>query len=149
RGATLQALRARGLRVDSINGDFFVDDAHATDKPSEVGPVDAVVFTTKAWQTPEAAEQARPMIGAHTLAVSLQNGMDGPDQLARALGREHVLGGLCGIVAFSVAPGHIRHAGIDPFVMLGELDNSRSERVERLRKVFEGAGIKADVPQDI
>ena len=34
RGATLQALRSRGLRVDSINGDFFVDDAHATDNPS-------------------------------------------------------------------------------------------------------------------
>jgi 2-dehydropantoate 2-reductase len=149
RGATLQALRSRGLRVDSINGDFFVDDAHANDNPAEVGPVDAVIFATKAWQTPHAAAQAKPMIGPNTVAVPLQNGMDGPDQLSQAFGKKHVLGGLCGIVAYSVAPAHIRHAAIDPFVMLGELDNSRTERVERLQQTFVGAGIKADVPQDI
>jgi 2-dehydropantoate 2-reductase len=149
RGKTLEALRSRGLRVDSISGDFFIDDAYATDKPSEVGAVDAVIFATKAWQTPDAAENAKPMIGANTVAVPLQNGMDGPDQLTQAFGREHVLGGLCGIVAYSVAPAHIRHAAIDPFVMFGELDNSRTERVERLREAFERARIKADIPQDI
>jgi 2-dehydropantoate 2-reductase len=149
RGKTLEALRSRGLRVDSINGDFFIDDAYATDKPSEVGAVDAVIFATKAWQTPDAAEIAKPMIGTNTVAVPLQNGMDGPDQLTQAFGREHVLGGLCGIVAYSVAPAHVRHAAIDPFVMVGELDNSRTERVERLREAFERARIKADIPQDI
>ena len=149
RGATLEALRSNGLRVNSINGDFFVDDAYATGDPSEVGHVDAVIFATKAWQTPDAAANAKPMIGPNTVAVPMQNGMDGPDQLAEVLGREHVLGGLCGIVAFAVGPAQIRHAGIDPFVMFGELDNSRTERIENLRKTFEGAGIKADVPEDI
>ena len=149
RGATLEALRRRGLRVDSINGDFTVDDAPAIDDPSTVGPVDAVIFATKAWQTPEAAANAKPMIGASTVAVPLQNGMDGPDQLARALGREHVLGGLALIVSYVVAPGHIRHSAIDPAVMFGELDHSRTERVERLREIFQRAGVKADVPDDI
>ncbi len=149
RGATLAALRSRGLRVDSINGNFVVDDAPATDDPSSVGPVDAVIFATKAWQVPEAAEKARPLIGENTIAVPLENGMEAPDHLARAFGREHVLGGLCGIVSYIVAPGHIRHAAIDPFVMFGELDNSRTARVERLREAFMGAGIKADIPDDI
>ena len=149
RGATLEALRRRGLRVESINGDFTVDDAPAIDDPSTVGPVDAVIFATKAWQTPEAAANAKPMIGASTVAVPLQNGMDGPDQLARALGREHVLGGLALIVSYVVAPGHIRHSAIDPAVMFGELDHSRTERVERLRETFQRAGVKADVPDDI
>ena len=149
RGATLAALRSRGLRVDSINGNFVVDDAPATDDPSSVGPVDAVIFATKAWQIPEAAEKARPLIGENTIAVPLENGMEAPEQLARAFGREHVLGGLCGIVSYIVAPGHIRHAAIDPFVMFGELDNSRTARVERLREAFMGAGIKADIPDDI
>ena len=149
RGATLAALRSRGLRVDSINGNFVVDDAPATDDPSSVGPVDAVIFATKAWQVPEAAEKARPLIGENTIAVPLENGMEAPDHLARAFGREHVLGGLCGIVSYIVAPGHIRHAAIDPFVMFGELDNSRTARVERLREAFMGAGIKADIPEDI
>jgi 2-dehydropantoate 2-reductase len=149
RGATLDALRKRGLRVDSINGDFIVDDAHATDDPSSVGIVDAVIFATKAWQTPEAAARAKPMVGANTVAVPLQNGMDGPEQLSRAFGHEHVLGGLALIVSYVVAPGHIRHAAIDPAVMFGELDHSRSERVERLRQTFFSAGVKAEIPDDI
>jgi len=149
RGATLAALRSKGLRVDSIGGDFVVDRVNATDNPPTVGPVDAVIFATKAWQIPEAAEKAKPLIGKETMAVPLQNGMEAPDQLARVLGRQHVLGGLCGIVSFIVAPGHIKHAAIDPFVMFGELDNSRTARVERLRETFERAGIKADIPQDI
>ena len=149
RGATLDALRSRGLRVESINGDFFVDDAHATDDPSSVGPVDVVIFATKAWQLPEAAEKAKPMIGKNTVAVPLENGMEAPDQLALAFGRERVLGGLALIVSYVVAPGHIRHAAIEPAVMFGELDNSRTERVEKLRETFERAGIKAEIPQDI
>ncbi len=149
RGATLDALRTRGLRVDSISGNFKIDPVNATDDPASVGPVDVVIFATKAWQIPEAAEKARPLIGENTVAVPLENGMEAPEQLVRALGREHVLGGLCAIVSYIVAPGHIRHAGIDPFIMFGELDNSRSERVERLREAFERAGVRAEVPPDI
>jgi 2-dehydropantoate 2-reductase len=33
--------------------------------------------------------------------------------------------------------------------MFGELDNSRSERVERLRAAFAAAGVNAEVPPDI
>ena len=149
RGAMLDALRSKGLRVDSIGGDFVIDRVNATDDPSKVGPVDAVLFATKAWQIPEAAQKARPLIGKETVAVPMENGMEAPEQLSAVFGRSHVLGGLCGIVSFIVAPGHIKHAAIDPFVMFGELDNSRTPRVERLRETFERAGIKADVPDDI
>jgi 2-dehydropantoate 2-reductase len=149
RGAMLDALRSKGLRVDSISGNFTLEHVNATDDPGSVGPVDAVIFATKAWQIPEAAKKAKPLIGKQTVAVPLENGMEAPDQLANAFGRDHVLGGLCGIVSFIVAPGHIRHAAIEPFVMFGELDNSRTERVERLRQAFEQAGVKVDIPADI
>jgi 2-dehydropantoate 2-reductase len=149
RGATLDALRTKGLRVDSIGGDFVVERVNATDDPSKVGAVDAVLFATKAWQIPEAAEKAKPLFGKDTIAVPLENGMEAPDQLAHILGREHVLGGLCGIVSFIVAPGHIKHAAIDPFVMFGELDNAKTPRAERLRETLEKAGIKADIAPDI
>lgn len=149
RGATLTALRQHGLRVDSIGGDFVLEHVTATDDVQSVGAVDAILFATKAWQIPEAAETVKPLLGKETVAVPLENGMEAPDQLARALGREHVLGGLCAIVSYIVAPGHVRHAAFDPFIMFGELDNRRSERVERLREAFERAGVRAEVPPDI
>jgi 2-dehydropantoate 2-reductase len=149
RGATLEALRTRGLRVDSIGGDFVVERVNATDDPAGVGTVDAVIFAVKAWQIAEAAERVKPLIGPDTMVVPLENGMEVPEQLAAILGAEHVLGGLCGIVAYIVEPGHIRHAGIEPFVMFGEVDGRPSERAERLREEFVRAGVKADPPQDI
>lgn len=149
RGATLDALRTRGLRVDSIGGDFTVDPVHATYDPSSVGAVDAVLFCVKAWQIRTAAASARPLVGANTIVVPLENGLEAPEQLAAVFGRERVLGGLCGIVAYIVEPGHIEHAGVEPFVMFGELSGGTSAREQRLRDAFVRAGVKCDPPQDI
>src|SRR3954471_20824639 len=149
RGATLYAMRTRGLRVDSIKGDFVVEHPNATDDPASAGKADAIFVTVKTWQIAEAAEQIKPMIGEETMVIPLENGIDAPEQLAAIVGREHVLGGLCGIVSFIAAPGHIKHAGADPFVMFGELDNRRSPRVERLRDECLRAGVQADIPSSI
>lgn len=149
RGATLQALRARGLRVDSVKGDFVLEPVSATDDPAAVGQVDAILLAVKAWQIPEAAKNLGPMLGSETMVVPLENGIDAPEVLMPLVGREHVAGGLCAIVSFIVEPGHIRHAAFDPLVMFGELDNSRTARVERLREAFTQAGVNAQVPEDI
>jgi len=149
RGATLEAMRTRGLRVDSIKGDFVIERPNATDDSASVGKVDAIFVTVKTWQIEGTAKQIQPMIGENTMVIPLENGIDAADQLAAIVGREHVLGGLCGIVSFIVAPGHIRHAGAEPFVMFGELDNRRSARAEQLRDECVRAGVQADIPSDI
>ncbi|MER3459155.1 MAG: 2-dehydropantoate 2-reductase, partial [Chloroflexota bacterium] len=150
RGEHLRAIRERGLRVDSIKGDFVIQPAQATDNPAEVGPVDAILVGVKAWDVPQAAQLMRPMVGPETFVVPLENGVEAPDQLAEVLGREHVLGGLCKIISAIVAPGYIRHAGIDPYIAFGELDGRKSERAERLRQAFARAiGVTAEVSDDI
>lgn len=147
RGATLDALRTRGLRVDSIKGDFVVERVSATDAPAE--KVDAVLMAVKAWQLPDAARSIVPILKDDTMVVPLENGIDAPDVLAGIVGRERVLGGLCAIVSFLVAPGHVRHPASEPVVMFGELDNHRSERAERLLAAFAKAGVNAEIPRDI
>ena len=61
RGKHLEALRANGLRVDSIAGDFKLEKVQATDQPSEVGVVDYVICCVKAWQVPAAAKAMKAM----------------------------------------------------------------------------------------
>jgi 2-dehydropantoate 2-reductase len=126
RGEHLRAIRERGLRLESIGGDVHVHPAIATDDPSEIGSVDAVVVATKTWQLPEAAKAMRPMIGPGTTVVPVLNGVEAPEVLAEILGREVVVGGLCGMTAFIAAPGVIRHVGADPWVAFGELDGTVS-----------------------
>ncbi len=150
RGDHLQAMLTHGLRVDSINGDFVLESVQATDDPAQVGMVDVVLLGVKAWQVPDAAEAIRPMVGSETVVLPLQNGVEAPSQLTAVLGDEHVLSGLCGLMTFIEGPGHIRHAGADPFIRFGELDNCSSERVERLRQAFDRAsGVTVAIPPDI
>jgi 2-dehydropantoate 2-reductase len=149
RGEHLQAMRTKGLKVDSIKGDFQVQPVSATHDPREVGQADMILLAVKSWQVPEVANSMRPMIGPGTGVVPLGNGVDAPSQLAHALGEEHALGGLCQVSAFIAAPGYIKHVGVNPTVIYGELDNRRSERVERLRQAFEKAGVNVRIPKDI
>jgi 2-dehydropantoate 2-reductase len=150
RGEHLRALQSQGLWVESIKGDFRLKPIQATANPAEVGTVDFILLGVKAWQVPEAAGAILPMIGSHTAAVPLENGVEAPEQLAFVLGQQHVLGGLCQIVSILVEPGHIRHSGIDPLIAFGELDGSTSRRVENLRAAFEGAaGVRVETPVDI
>jgi 2-dehydropantoate 2-reductase len=122
----------------------------ATDVPEEIGPVDAMLVAVKAWQVREAAEMIPPMLHARSVVIPLQNGVEAPGVLADVLGRDAVAGGLCKIIAYVVAPGHVRHVGAEPFVAFGELTPpSASERLVKLRREFVRAGVTCEIPTDI
>jgi 2-dehydropantoate 2-reductase len=155
RGEHLRAIREHGLQVASIAGDFTIRPARATDRPDDIGPVDAVLVSVKAWQVPDVALAMRPLVGPETFVVPLQNGVEAPEQLAAALGAEHVLGGLCRIIAQVTGPGYIRHSGAEPYLAFGELDAGGSGakpsgRAERLREAFARTrGVTVEVSPDI
>lgn len=149
RGEHLRAIQNAGLKVDSVNGDFIIYPAKATNNVNEVGEVDLVIVGVKAWQVPEAAREMKPLVGSNTLVLPLQNGVDAVPQLASELGTEPVIGGLCKIVSFVVGPGHIRHAGFTPSIVIGELDNRRTERITRIEQLFKRAGLEITIAPDI
>lgn len=149
RGQHLAAIRRDGLRVESVKGDLVIHPAQATADPAQVGPVDLVIVGVKSWQVPDAAHAMQPMIGPETLVLPLQNGVEAPDQLAAVLGSEHVLGGLCRIIAMIAGPGHIRHSGGEPYIALGEMDGRASARTSLILEVLVQAGITAEIPPDI
>ncbi len=149
RGNHLRAMLASGLRVDSIKGDFSIQSVTATEDPSRLRDVDAVLVCVKTWQIPEAARAMLPLLGTHTFVVPLENGVEAPSQLAEILGREHILGGFCRIASRIASPGRIQHSGIEPYIAFGELDNHLSPRVQQLLQAFQRAGVVAEIPADI
>jgi 2-dehydropantoate 2-reductase len=159
RGEHLRAIQENGLQIETramidnregnANDSGFVVHSTATDDPAEVGNVDVVLVGVKAWQVAAAARDMRPMIGANTVVVPLQNGVDAAADLAKVLGADRVLNGLCGTISRVVAPGHILSIGETNFIKFGEIDHRKSERAERLRKAFAQAGVRVEVPADI
>src|SRR5258708_25006909 len=130
RGAHLAALRERGLTVESKLGDVSLPKVQATDDPSTLGSVDAVLIGVKLWDS-EAEADAVSVIGGPTTAVlSLQNGVQKDDVLRDILGSEPVLGGVCYIASTIVRPGIISHTGTVQKLVFGEYDGRRSARAE-------------------
>ena len=149
RGEHLRAIKANGLRVDSPSGDFVINPARATDNINEARETDLVILGVKAWQVPDAARAIKPVVAATTTVLPLQNGVDAVPQLIDELGSKNVIGGLCRIVSFVVEPGHIRHAGFAPTIIIGELDNQRTERITKIEEVFKHAGLDTTIAADI
>jgi len=149
RGQHLQAMKFGGLKINSIQGDFQLSSVQCTDNPTETGIVDLIIVAVKSWQLKEVGNAMRPMIGPDTIVLPLLNGVEAPDQLAQILGESHVLGGLCNIMSMIAGPGHIRHLGIEPYIAIGELDNTPTQRTRDILRILEQAGIKAAIPDSI
>ncbi|HEX6450429.1 MAG TPA: 2-dehydropantoate 2-reductase [Trebonia sp.] len=149
RGRQLEALRARGLRVQSPLGDVHLPDVQVTDDPAEIGAVDLVLFGVKLWDTLEAAEAIKPLLGASTAVVSFQNGVVKDDILRQTLGAGHVIGGVCYIAATIAEPGLIRHSGTMAKLVFGEYDGSPSPRVRQFRDACADSGIDAEISDHI
>jgi 2-dehydropantoate 2-reductase len=149
RGETLKVLQTEGLRLDSINGDLVLRSVNAVDDTARAGAVDVVLAGVKTWQVQEVASVIPPLLGEGTIVLPLQNGVEAASQLAEVLGSDHVCCGLAKIFCYLAGPGYVRHTGIDPYIAFGESDNRRTERVEKLLRVFLNAGINAEIPPDI
>ena len=144
RGAHLRALREHGLRVRSVTGDFQVP-ARATDDPADIGPCDFVLFCVKTFDTDAAAARLGPLMGDGTAVVSLQNGVENEEKLARAVGEDHVMGGAAFIFAGIAEPGVIVHSGGPASITFGELDGRATQRARCLLAMVRAGRIPGGV----
>jgi 2-dehydropantoate 2-reductase len=149
RGASLEALRARGLTVESRLAGTFTLPVHATDDPSEVGPVDLILFCVKTYDTDAAAESIRPLVHPETMLLSLQNGIDNAERIARVAGHTSSIGAVAYVVSAVKAPGVIAQTAGPGKIIVGELSGDASTRTERLYDVLQAAKITAEVHPDI
>ncbi len=148
RGAHLEAIRTHGLRVRGSKGDFYLR-VDATDAPSRVGPVDLVLLTVKTYQNAVAMPALAPLVGEGTSLLTLQNGVEGPEELARRVGRERVLPGAAYIETQIEAPGVIRQTGDVVRIVFGETDGRTTPRCQRIQETFMDAGIATEVSDDV
>jgi 2-dehydropantoate 2-reductase len=148
RGAHLAALHAHGLRIDSPNGNLHLPRVNATDNAATVGPVDVVFFAVKRYDTDAATAVLRPLIGPDTVVIPFQNGVDSADALIPVVGRPHVARGVAYVTAVVAEPGVIRHTALDRLIF-GEIDGTRSTRLERLLDACTNAGVSPVLSQHI
>ena len=150
RGAHLEAIRQRGLRIVGPLGDFTVKTAAESDA-SRVGPVDAVVLAVKTYDNDTAIPLLKPLVGPATAVLTLQNGVDSAEEVAAVVGEHATLGGSTYIATAVEAPGLIRQTGTHRRVIFGEyfgVTHGVTERVRAIEQAMVGADIHAEAVAD-
>ena len=129
RGKPLERLRTHGLTATqgTITPAMHLDTVRATDHPTSVDPVEAVLMCVKLYQLDAAMDVASPLVGPDTTVLGLQNGVTAADRLIQCFGAEHVVG--VGTTVASVP------------LTIGEWPRGTSARTRAIVQVFKEAGI--------
>jgi 2-dehydropantoate 2-reductase len=144
RGANLEALKTKGLKLESVHGDLHLPKVNATDKPADIGPVDIVLFAVKLWDTETAAEQARPLVGEHTRLITLQNGIDSVERVTPIVGNQTV-GGVAYIASVIASPGVIKHTSQFAKIRFGQVSELADKKADPMLQAFVDAGKAAKI----
>src|SRR6266849_2623109 len=148
RGENLAALRARGLTVRLGTETLHLSPVRAVADPGEAPRPDLVLVCVKSYDTPAAALALRPAVGLDTIVLSLQNGVENEDILARALGLPPLMVALTRIGVALVAPATVDYSGRGT-ILFGEPDGSESPRARRAAEAFAAAGVPYELRRDI
>ena len=149
RGRQAAAMAERGLTLLSPLGDVTIEKPQLLSALDFPGHFDAVLLCTKLWDLEAAAETIKPLLAHDSFVATLQNGVEGEDIVAAVVGRRHVVGGVAEISAHIEEPGVIRHHGELARLAFGELDGTRSWRLEALEAALSAAGVNVRLSNDI
>jgi 2-dehydropantoate 2-reductase len=169
RGANLEALRSRGIRMVNADGsEESVAQVKATDSYAAAGAQDIVILALKAHQVPAVVDEVPKLFGADTVVIPMQNGIpywyfhghrgelkdrrvdsvDPSGRIYEAIPCERVIGCVVYPAAELVSPGVIKHVEGNRFPV-GEPDGSTSARVSRVSQCFTNGGMQAPILSDI
>lgn len=159
RGAHLDAIRRHGLRVRSDLGEFSAR-VEATDDLRGMGAFEVLLLTFKAHQWPALLAQLEAVPGAPAL-VTLQNGLpfwyvrepplssvDPGGAIGRAFGDDRIVGGVVHVSGHVPEAGVVAQSGGLRYV-LGAPNGGTNARVEQLATLFRGAGLAAEVDENV
>ena len=140
RGRHLEAIRANGLRLDSVIGPLTLRPAKVVASPDEIEAADAIMFAVKLGDTEPAAEALQPLVARGASVFTFQNGVESHARLSKILGPKAVVPGVARVAAHISEPGVIKEMGRFASLDIGEADGSKSQRTQAFHDQCKGAG---------
>ncbi len=168
RGATLQALRQRGLLVTSADGTQRHVPLSASDSAQALGPQDLVVVAVKGPALGAVAPAVADLCGPSTTVLVAMNGVpwwffqglagrcdglalrsvDADGSIARHIPTARVVGCVVHLSCNTPEPGHVRHVHGNELI-LGEPDGRIGDRVQGIAAQLSKAGFVVRVSDRI
>lgn len=164
RGATLAAVRERGLVLITNRGERHVARINAAASAVELPPPELLIVSFKGQALAADARQLTPLIGEQTIVLPMMNGVpwwflqpgdtqplasvDPHGHIAATVPLAQTLGAVVHLTCVSAAPGEVKH-GFGERLIVGEPAGGVSERVERVAAALESAGFQAERSSNI
>ena len=143
----VDTINKNGLKMDGHGGDRFIK-VKATNDPSNVDVVDAVIVMCKATSLEPALKSVKNIIGEKTAFMSFQNGFGHEAIMQEIVGTEKVLGGTTTQASNILGPGHImNHASLPSWI--GEYEGGMSDRVKDIADTFTAYGLETIAADDV
>ena len=141
RAQHVEAVQREGLFLDSQSFQVHVPMAANTDAGAVAG-AELVLFCVKSTDTESAAAAIAPHLGAATVVLSLQNGVDNAERLQAAL-PQLVVPAVVYVATEMAGPGHVKHHG------RGDLVIGASAASPALADQFAAAGVPVQVSDNV
>jgi 2-dehydropantoate 2-reductase len=140
---------ASGLVVRSPKGDVTIAAPKLVTEATLFEPFDLVVLSCKSYDLDSAMTSFARAMGPATMVLPLLNGESHIDTLKKRFGASAVLGGQCQISSTLDAQGHVIHLNEMQVLGFGELDGTRSARIEAVNENLTGANFDAQLSTHI
>ncbi|HVJ13198.1 MAG TPA: 2-dehydropantoate 2-reductase, partial [Burkholderiales bacterium] len=137
----VNAVQRAGLRLQTSQSDEFIKVSSSTEAEAVRG-AQLVLFTVKSTDTESAGKAMAPYLERGAAIVTLQNGVDNPERLAAALGREVIPAVVYAAVEMA-GDGHVRHHG------RGELVIGREQASDAIVAAFGAAGVPVEISDNV
>ena len=138
-----------GLICESKDGDFALPRVNAYRDVRDMPRCDVVVVALKATQNHLLPELLPSVVKDDGVVLVMQNGLGGDEEVAKIVGPQCVMGGLCFLCSNKVGPGHVRHLDYGQ-VVLGEFSQRGvSLRMREIADDFQRAGIDVQFAEDL
>lgn len=142
-----EKVKKDGVFFESVAGNFHVF-PHAASSPEQIGICDLVLIGLKTTANSEFSRLIKPLVGSHTLILTLQNGLGNEEKLADLFGAENILGGLCFVCLNRIEPGYIRHIEHGK-ILLGEFGRPALPRTHAIAEMFSLHGVPCVVSDNL
>ena len=149
RSPHLQALRERGLKLETRDRTSEHVTIAVTDDPAVIGAAETVIVLVKVVDTIAAMDAIRPYIRPDHVVLTLQNGLGNIEKIRTTLGTgPRILVGVTSQAATRLRPGSVMHAGEGP-TLVGYVDERDAGSAGELARIFTDAGLPAVSVPDI
>jgi len=146
-------VRENGLAIASPDGDFTLPQIQAYRNIKHMPQCDVVVIALKTTHNHILPQILPSVVKENGVVLVLQNGLGVEAEVARIVGNERVIGGICFLTSNKVGAGHIYHQGYK-HIVFGEYAADYhpvgiTDRIEKIRYDFELAGIPIELAPDL